>query len=600
MKEAIKARLNALRDRMKELGCNAFIVPTDDPHGSEYPADRWKGREWLTGFTGSAGTALVTDQEAFLWTDSRYWLQAEEQLQGTGIVLMREGEDADMADFLRDRSGVKAAAVGETLSVAGRNALKAQGVDVVCCTEDPFDTIWKDRPALPCTPLELFPGETAGMTAHEKLTRIGRAAGLKKGRCLFLSDLSEIAWALNLRGNDIAYNPVFLAYLSIAADGTALLYTDPARITPEIESYLTVQGVRVRPYDGWKQDLQKVSVTRWVLTEATNCAVAVRAAENAEVTFAPSPAQKLRAIKTEAEQRGFRTAMERDGAAMVKFLRRLDEYTQSGEPPLTERDADKLLTAFRTEQEGFCGLSFPTIAGYGPHGAIVHYEAGPETDAALERRGLLLLDSGAHYDCGTTDITRTIALGPLTDEERHVYTLVLKGHIGLSSLHFPDGTYGLELDLAARKDLWRAGYDFGHGTGHGVGARLCVHEGPQQIRKNLRGCTSVPFRAGMTITDEPGIYVPGRFGVRIENTLLVVPDRETPFGKFLRFEPLTLCPIDLRPVDFTLLSADECQWLDDYHAEVCRRLLPLLADETDRQWLQAATRPVAQQKGQTP
>lgn len=612
----IAQRLDALRSYMHRNDYEAFIVPTNDPHGSEYPATCWACREWLTGFTGSAGTAVITTDTAYLWTDSRYWLQAAAQLEGTGIRLMREGEDADWPDVLKQTCRGKVGAYAATFTAAERDALRSRGIHMVCAA-DPFDEIWEGRPAQPCEPAELFPEAVAGLAAKDKLQAICREAQLDARDRLFLSDLSEIAWTLNLRGADIAYNPVFLAYLTVGPDATAILYTNPARVGTEVAEYLAAQGVEVRPYDAWKEEVRKSAGTNWKLTDGTNCAVTDAAKQvfseylsnnrpdwnDADVAKSPvmsaqkptlisSPVQMLRAIKTPEEQAGFRRAMERDGVAMVRFLRKLDEIAQNSASTITETGIDELLTGLRAEQEGFRGLSFATIAAYGAHGAIVHYEAEPDTDCVVKHRGLLLLDSGAQYDCGTTDITRTIAMGPVTDEERRVYTLVLKGHIGLSSLRFPDGTCGLELDLAARRDMWQAGYDFGHGTGHGVGSRLCVHEGPQQIRKNLRGCTMVPFRAGMTVTDEPGIYVEGRFGVRIENTLLTVDDGTTSFGRFLRFEPLTLCPIDLRPVDFAMLTPDERRWLDSYHAEVRRRLMPLLSDETDRKWLAAATDPI--------
>ncbi|MGN1241054.1 MAG: aminopeptidase family protein P, partial [Alloprevotella sp.] len=416
-------------------------------------------------------------------------------------------------------------------------------------------------------------------------------------RLFLMNDLSEIAWTLNLRGGDIDFNPLFLAYLLIN-DDKATLFVDRHKLTEEVRTYLSREGVAVDDYNAWQYVAREVRhsgrAVSIYLPASVNMAqleafeLATEVADDVRLEVIDSPVPPLRAVKTEAEREGMRTAMLRDGAAMVQFLRWLDEEVPKGLQ--TELSIDKKLTALRAEQPGFKGLSFPTIAGYAAHGAIVHYEATEETAARFEPRGLLLLDSGAHYDCGTTDITRTVALGSLTEEEHRVYTLVLKGHINLARARFPVGTTGLELDLAARYGMWQRGYDFGHGTGHGVGTYLGVHEGPHQIRKNCRACTLVPFADGMTVTDEPGIYVSGRFGVRIENVLLAHEDGATDFGKFLAFETLTLCPIDLRPVEKELLTDEEIAWLNAYHDRVRAALLPLLANSADKAWLETATR----------
>lgn len=607
-KDIIKKRLRSLRRWMAEEGYDAFVVPTVDPHDSEYTPEHWKAREWLTGFDGSAGTAVVTNAEAALWTDSRYFLQAEQQLEDTTFCLMREGLDGTpspgewlSARFAESgRVGYYGGMMTTELSEALFGGLPA-GCVLVCSDTDPFDCIWTDRPGLPVTDIVLHPESLAGISAAEKLRTVWQQAVRDCGEdaVVMLNDLSEIAWVLNLRAADIDYNPLFVSYLVIGRK-RATLFTDERRVTPETREYLMQLGVRTARYKGWRHELEDMSprdtvvFPRGMNLRVIDCCRRL----GLRHVIADSPVPALRAVKTEAEQVGFRRAMERDGVAMVRFLRWLQEAVPQGRE--TELSIDRRLTAFRAEQAGFCGLSFATIAGYGPHGAIVHYEASGETAARLEPRGLLLLDSGAHYVDGTTDLTRTVALGPVTNEERRVYTLVLKGHIALSRCRFPEGTTGIQLDLAARYAMWREGYDFGHGTGHGVGSRLCVHEGPHQIRKNLRSCTSVPFRSGMVVTDEPGIYVTGRFGVRIENVLLVRPAVETDFGRFLEFEPLTLCPIDLSPVDFSLLTADECRWLDDYHRVVRQRLLPRLDDPADRDWLVWATREVASWKACRP
>lgn len=593
----IKKRLRDLRRWMKEEDYDAFIIPTTDPHNGEYTPEHWKTRQWLTGFDGSAGTAVVTADEAALWTDSRYFLQAETQLAGTPFALMRDGQPGtpSPAEWLVSRLGSshRAGYYGGMMTTEMLDDFAcpaADGYALACSETNPFDDIWADRPGLPETDIVLHSEELAGMPASEKLRAVWREAtrGIDRPAVVMLNDLSEIAWVLNLRAADIDYNPLFVSYL-IIGERRSTLFTSQRRITPEALEHLTRLGVGTARYKGWRHAMDDMTGRKTLLFPTTMNLRVVNYCRrlNLPHAFIPSPVPALRAVKTEAEQAGFRRAMERDGAAMVRFLRRLGEEVRQGRA--TERSADRLLTSLRAEQAGFCGLSFATIAGYGAHGAIVHYEATEETDARLEPHGLLLLDSGAHYADGTTDLTRTVALGPVTDEERRVYTLVLKGHIALSRCRFPAGTTGIQLDLAARYAMWREGYDFGHGTGHGVGSRLCVHEGPQQIRKNLRACTAVPLQAGMTVTDEPGIYVTGRFGVRIENVLLVRPDGETDFGSFCAFEPLTLCPIDVTPIDFSLLTADERQWLNDYHRTVRERLLPRLDDPADREWLCRAT-----------
>ncbi|MDD5987859.1 MAG: aminopeptidase P family protein [Bacteroidales bacterium] len=602
-----KARVEALRRWLRGEGLNAYVVPTLDPHNSEYLPFRWQTREWLTGFTGSAGLAVVTLEKAALWTDSRYFLQAEEQLAGTGIELMREGtagtpeptrwieeqlQDGDVVGFC-----------GECMSKELFDSLFADLSDRIAVRvseNDPFDYLWRDRPDMPRTLITLFPEAYAGLSAREKLQAVRDALPAVHGgaeRLFLMNDLSEIAWTLNLRGGDIDFNPLFLAYLLIT-DDKATLFVDRRKLTEEVRTYLSREGVAVDDYNAWQYVAREVRhagrAVSVYLPASVNMAqleafeLATEVADDVRLEVIPSPVPPLRAVKTEAEREGMRTAMLRDGAAMVQFLRWLDEEVPKGLQ--SEVSIDKKLTALRAEQPGFKGLSFPTIAGYAAHGAIVHYEATEETAARLEPRGLLLLDSGAHYDCGTTDITRTVALGSLTEEERRVYTLVLKGHINLARARFPEGTTGLELDLAARYGMWQRGYDFGHGTGHGVGTYLGVHEGPHQIRKNCRACTLVPFADGMTVTDEPGIYVSGRFGVRIENVLLAREDGATDFGKFLAFETLTLCPIDLRPVEKELLTDEEIAWLNAYHDRVRAALLPLLANSADKDWLEAATR----------
>ncbi len=603
--------LPAFRHWMRENGIDLYIVPTADPHSSEYIAAHWQTRQWLTGFTGSAGTAVVTADEALLWTDSRYWLQAAEQLEASGFTLMREGEadvPSPMAWIERTARAFYEQchcplAVGfeaETLPWDVYQQLEWLAPCVkndVCTATDPFATLWPERPALPTSALRIQPVALAGMTLEDKVaqlwTKVRKDYPTEHFKHILLTDLADIAWLLNLRAADIDFNPVFYAYLILHEPSCSglrgCLYTDISRIPEEVKRYLLAGGIGAKPYEEAYSlfEAEASNADEWMLLEGTNTLLAANARQCFgihSISLYPSPVETLRAVKNETEQAGFRQAMVRDGVAMVKLLHWIDEQLPESELAVSEK-----LLALRAKGQGFRGLSFETISAYGPHGAIVHYEPTPESNAPLEARSFLLLDSGAQYDDGTTDITRTIPLGPLTHEARLAYTLVLKGHIALSATRFPEGTTGLQLDLAARRAMWQAGYDFGHGTGHGVGSHLCVHEGPHQIRKNPRPCTLVPFREGMVVTNEPGIYIEGRFGVRIENVLLCRVDGDTPYGHFCRFEALTLCPIDLRPVLWDMISAEERAWLNSYHAEVRRRLLPLLDDEADRLWLQQAT-----------
>ncbi len=557
--QVVQQRVEALRQWMCQKGIEAYIIPTMDPHGSEYLPAYWQTRQWITGFTGSAGMAVVTQTDAALWTDSRYWLQAERQLEGTPFALKRDLVDEPVSSWLTANVSGEVGFLPRVMPDELLHGL-TEGSKTLAIDEDPFDALWLDRPSLPLSKIERMPDELAGETAQSKLQRICRWMTAKGKHDILLRDLSEIAWTLNLRADDIPYNPFFVSFLLVSGNGTHVLYVGEKQVDDEIKAYLTMLGVSIKPY------------------EEAPC-----------LRYSHSPVPEMRAVKNAAEQEGFRQAHLRDGIAMVKFLRMLDE---SDVREWTELRVDRELTALRAQQKGFLGLSFETIAGYAANGAVVHYEPTPETDTPLQPSSFLLLDSGGHYDCGSTDITRTIALGELTAEEKQVFTLVLKGHLQLQNIIFPRGTTGLQLDTAARMPLWRAGYDFGHGTGHGVGHRLGVHEGPAQIRKNCRPDTTLPILEGQTITDEPGIYVEGRFGVRHENTLLCVPAKKNNFGDFLRFEPLTRCPYDLRAVEVDMLTPEECCWLNDYHALVRSDLLPLLEDEADRQWLCNATRAI--------
>ena len=608
MKQTISGKIGALRELMRREGLGAFIFPSTDPHNSEYVADHWKGREWISGFNGSAGTAVVTMTSAALWTDSRYFIAAAEQLKDTEFVLMKEriagtptipkwigtqlsALNAQRSTLIAHRStevgidgSVMTAAAVEQLVAE----LRSEGGLTLRTNIDPLRTIWTDRPPLPTAPIEIQPMQYAGKSARDKIAEIRNALRKEHADGMLVAALDDIAWTLNLRGSDVHCNPVFVSYLLIDSK-KATLFVDKRKITPAVADYLRNEGVSVADYDKVGQGLKDYFEYN-ILISPDEVNYTLYNKVEREIVCRPSPIPYLKAVKNEAEIEGFRQSQIRDGVAMVKFLRWLKPAVETGGQ--TEMSVDARLTALRAEQSLFRGISFDTIAGYEEHGAIVHYEATEETDAPLKAEGLLLLDSGAQYQDGTTDITRTIALGRVTEEQRHVYTLVLKGHIQLAMLCFPDGASGTQLDALARKDMWAEGMNFLHGTGHGVGSYLCVHEGPQQIRMEYR---PAKFHAGMTVTNEPGIYLEGRFGVRIENLMIAMPYKTTAFGDFLQFETLTLCPIDTAPIDVEMLTEDEIQWLDNYHKMVFHRLSPHL-DGEDVAWLREATKPLERKK----
>ena len=590
-KTEISERIARLREELRREHLSAFIFPTSDPHNSEYTAEHWKGREWISGFNGSAGTAVVTLDNAALWTDSRYFIAAEEQLQGTEFQLMKlkvEGTPS-IAEWLgRELKDAADKAVGIDGMVNSTNSIKelisdlrTQGGITLRTNFDPLERIWQDRPAIPENPVVIHPLEYAGEPIREKLARIRKALREKHADGMLMAALDDIAWTLNLRGSDVHCSPVFVSYLLISTTEVTL-YINKVKLTPEVISYLQAEGVGVKPYNQVKQGLKDYFEYN-ILLDGNEVNYTLYKTVEREIVDASSPVPLMKAVKNEREIAGFRSAMLKDGIAMVKFLKWLKPAVEAGGQ--TEMSVERKLTALRAEQPLFRGLSFDTIVGYEEHGAIVHYEAIPETDATLHPKGLLLIDSGTQYQDGTTDVTRTIALGPLTEEQKRVYTLVLKGHIDLQLLHFPDGASGTQLDAIARRPLWQAGMNFLHGTGHGVGCYLNCHEGPHQIRMEW-----IPARlqAGMTVTDEPGVYLGGRFGVRIENTLLVVPAEETECGRFLGFETLTLCPIETSPIIKELMTPEEIQWLNDYHTMVYERLSPYL-NEDEKAWLRKAT-----------
>lgn len=593
----INQRLEKLREVMRREHLSAFIFPSTDAHQSEYVADHWQGRAWISGFNGSAGTAVVTMRSAALWTDSRYFIAAEEQLRGTEFQLMKlkvEGTPT-ISDWIASELsqnedecrevGLDGMVNSYNDTMALISDLRKAGGITVRTNFDPLEQIWMNRPAIPENPVEIQSLNFAGETVDDKIQRIRKALREHHADGILVSALDDIAWTLNLRGTDVHCNPVFVSYLLISSDQVSL-FVNPKKISSEVKAYLDEHGISLFDYNQVEEGLESYADYNILLDGDETSFCLWKSVKCQEIIAAKSPIPVMKAVKNATEIEGYHRAMLRDGVAMVKFLKWLKPAVEAGGQ--TEMSIDKKLTSLRAEQNLFRDISFDTIAGYQAHGAIVHYEATPETDAPLLPEGLILIDSGAQYQDGTTDITRTIALGPVTEEMKHIYTLVLKGHVQLELAKFPDGASGTQIDALSRECMWREGYNFLHGTGHGVGSYLNVHEGPHQIRMEWK---PTPLRAGMTVTDEPGLYLKGKFGVRIENTLLIKDFVETTFGKFLQMESLTLCPIDTAPIDVDMLLLEEVEWLNAYHREVFEKLSPYLEDE-EVGWLAEATKPL--------
>ena len=595
MTHTINERVGRLRSWMEENGFTAFVFPSSDPHNSEYVADHWKSREWISGFSGSAGTAVVTLEHAALWTDSRYFIAAEKELNGTGFQLMKlrvEGTPSVSEWLASELSTYEKAVVGLDGNVnsfaevaAMEQELATKGNITVRTDADPMAELWTDRPVIPDNMVSLHPLEYSGESTSSKVSRV-RMHLLDCGADgLLVTALDEIAWVLNLRGSDVHCNPVFVSYLLISPENITL-YINNVKLPDDVKAYLMSEHIDVQAYESVVEGLRLYAGKSLLVDmSSTNYSLAT-AVPFEKVCSGVSPIASMKAVKNKVEQDGFRAAMLRDGVAVVKFLAWLKSAVEAGGQ--TEISLDDRLTALRAEQPKFKGISFDTIVGYEAHGAIVHYEATPETDIPIQPHGLVLIDSGAQYLDGTTDITRTIALGELSEEQRRVYTLVLKGHIQLDRCRFPAGACGSQIDALARAPMWREGYNYMHGTGHGVGSYLNVHEGPHQIRMEWR---PAPLQAGMTVTNEPGIYLEGKFGVRIENTLLIVPAESTAFGDFLKFETLTLAPIDTAPIVLEMLSTEEREWLNNYHRRVYESLSPYL-EGNEKEWLRKATLPI--------
>lgn len=594
MNNVINTRIEQLRELMRREKLSAFVFPSTDPHHSEYVCDHWKGREWISGFNGSAGTAVVTMTSAALWTDSRYFLAAAEQLEGTEYQLMKmkmPGTPSITQWLVKELDDIQSPEVGMDGMVNSNAFVESMAKELretagitVRTNFDPLRFIWKNRPVIPLNKVELQPLEYAGEPTQSKLSRIRQALRENHADGILVAALDDIAWTLNLRGTDVHCNPVFVAYLLISSDAVTLCINN-VKLTPEVSAYLEKEHITVDDYENVRQGLRDYFEYN-IQLDPNEINYTLFHTPTREVVRAQSPIPEMKSHKNETEIRGFRNAMLRDGIAMVKFLKWLKPAVEAGGQ--TEISLDQKLTGLRAEQPLFRDISFDTIAGYQEHSAVVHYEASPETDIPVRPEGLILIDSGAQYQDGTTDLTRTIALGPITEEMRHIYTLVLKSHIQFELVKFPDGACGTQLDAAGRECLWREGLNFLHGTGHGVGAYLNVHEGPHQIRMEYY---PTPLRSGMTVTDEPGIYLAGKFGVRIENVLLIQPYLETEFGKFLQMTPLTLCPIDTTPIDKSLLSQEEIEWLNQYHSWVYQELSPHLSPD-EQAWLKEATRPI--------
>ena len=590
MRQSIKERMHALRMTFPPNYIKAFIIPSTDPHLSEYVAPHWMSREWISGFTGSAGTVVVLMNEAGLWTDSRYFLQAAKELEGSGITLYKEmlPETPSITKYLSQKlkPGESVSIDGKMFSVQQVEQMKEELAAYSLQVDlfgDPLKRIWRDRPSIPNSPAFVYDIEYAGKSCEEKVAAI-RAELTKKGAyALFLSALDEIAWTLNLRGNDVHCNPVVVSYLLITQDDV-IYFISPEKVTKEVNEYLKEQHVKLKNYDEVETYLNTFTGRNILIDpKKTNFAIYSAINPKCNIIRGESPVALLKAIRNEQEIAGIHAAMQRDGVALVKFLKWLEEAVPSGKE--TELSVDRKLHEFRAAQPLYMGESFDTIAGYKEHGASVHYSATPESDVPLQPKGFLLLDSGAQYLDGTTDITRTIALGELTEEEKTDYTLILKGHIALAMAKFPVGTRGAQLDVLARMPIWKYGMNFLHGTGHGVGHFLSVHEGPQSIRMNEN---PVVLQPGMVTSNEPGVYKAGSHGIRTENLTLVCKDKEGMFGDYLKFETITLCPICKKGIVKEMLTNEEIEWLNNYHQIVYEKLSPNLNEE-EKVWLQEAT-----------
>lgn len=589
MQNKIEHRLAGLRKFMEEKGLHAFIIPSTDSHLSEYPASHWASREWISGFTGSAGTVVVTRQDAALWTDSRYFLQAASQLDGTSYILQKEGlpQTPTIEEWLSeelsegDYVGIDGNVYGAKEAFNITHSLNLKGLHVIS-DYDPFAAIWNDRPAIPLNPIFILPEKYAGESAHSKIERICSAVEKAGAKSLLVASLDTIAWIFNIRGNDVKCNPVAVSYAYISRNET-ILFIDPKKLSAETIDYLHNEGVTLAEYTKVNDYVSKINTSVCLDGNKISFSLYNTIPKNCRIIDIPSPADLMKSVKNETEIEGFRNAMERDGVALVKFLMWLEKSVPKNE--VTEIKITEKLVEYRSQQANYVGESFDTIAGYGPNGAIVHYHVTPESSADVKPEGFMLIDSGAQYFDGTTDITRTVAVGPLSEQMKKDYTMVLKGHIGIATAIYPQGTRGSQIDILARKTLWDNGLNYLHGTGHGIGHFLNVHEGPQNIRMNENPTT---LQIGMVTSNEPGLYRAGKYGIRIENLVLTRGETTTEFGDFYSFETLTLCPIDTTPIIKEMLTDKEIVWFNEYHKYVYDRLSPSLDDE-EKGWLKEKT-----------
>ncbi len=593
MNKEITARIAALRDAMKAADINAVIFPQTDPHQGEYIADHWQVRRWYSGFTGSAGALVVTLDKAFVWADSRYWLQAAAQLEGTPIGVMEEGkpEVPTIEQWLSanlkpgDTVGIDGMVFSVQAAEALGEALAANGINL-SVDFNPTDALWSDRPQIPLDKIFIHEEKYAGESASSKISKILANAAAQGAGAAFISDLAEVAWTLNIRSRDVESNPVATAFLYLDPAGSTL-FIEPGKLTDETIAYLAANNVATAPYYAVKSFLAALPASKKILINTTQTASAIAAAIAGTTVTGASPVAMLKGCKNDTQIQGVRNAMERDGVALVKAFMEIENTLAQG-LPLSEINVAEILTKYRSQQPLYFDQSFDTIAGFGPHGAIVHYSATHATNATITPDNLLLIDSGANYLDGTTDITRTITLGNTTPQQRRDFTLVMKGHIALATAIFPEGTRGAQLDALARINLWKDGLSYLHGTGHGVGHFLNVHEGPQSIRLNEN---PTPLTPGMITSNEPGVYRAGQYGIRCENLVLTIPAMHTEFGQFYRFETLTLFPFDLALFDTSIMSDSEIEWLNTYHTTVRNRLTPHLSP-AEQQWLNAKTAPL--------
>ena len=587
----VSKKIAALRTLMRNNDIDACIIPSSDPHISEYLPEHWKTLAWISGFTGSAGTIAITADKAGLWTDSRYFLQAEAELKDTGIDLFKDGlpETQALQDWLAtELSAENCIGVDGNVYVASELlTLKTFFNERQIHLETgfkAFDQIWEDRPAIPAGKIFIFPEKFSGMSARAKIDEVLKEMQKAGVEATVLTTLDAIAWLFNIRGNDVAFNPVAVCYAFVSPKET-VLFINPEKLTVEAVDYLKGQHVILADYDKVFDYVKKIPAEQQVLLNPAKINYSLYNAIAGTIKeVAVHPVDLLKSVKNETEIEGIKNALQKDGVALTKFYMWLEKALKSGEK-LTELDISKQLRLFRSEQTLYFGESFATIAGYGAHGAIVHYRASKESNAAIERKGLLLIDSGAQYFDGTTDITRTIAVGELSKRMCVDYTLVLKGHIAVAQAHFPQGTKGCQLDILARKALWDRGLNYLHGTGHGIGHFLNVHEGPQSIRMDLNPTALQP---GMITSNEPGLYRSGEYGIRIENLILTVTGEKTDFGVFYQFATLTLCPIDKKPINKSLLNDHEIDWLNNYHQIVYEKISPYLNEE-EKSWLKEKT-----------